>query len=221
LEEVIMNSLLVALRRHLMLASVFAFASLAIAQTALNSQLPLPATTTPPRAGLIGTSFLFLDAARVEQSHANGTTTGVTFGANFAPVEFADLTTNFAWARQRNWPDNGNLYQFGVDCTPHLNFGRVKPFVVGGVGYQFTRTPSGANLGLWDLGAGVEFIVAARTSINVKAVNVGSFTKGVSNPWQYSASVNQWIAKDFALNASVTFIEDQATGYTLGMRWGF
>jgi hypothetical protein len=222
LKEVIMKSLLVAFRRHLTLASVFAFASLAAAQASLNSQLPLPATTPPPLpSGLLGNSYLFLDASRVDQSHANGSTTGATFGLNLAAAEFVDITTTFGWAKQRDWPDSGNIYQFGVDCTPHLNFGRVKLFGVGGIGYQFTRTPAGRDLRLWDAGAGVEFLVASRTSITVKAVNVGSFRKGVSNPWQYSASVNHWIAKDLALNASVTFIEDQATGYTLGVRRSF
>src|SRR5262249_27933121 len=147
--------------------------------------------------------------------------TGANLGANFAPADFADITTTFAWAHQKDWPDNGNIYQFGIDCTPHLTLGRVKPFVVGGVGYQFTRTPSGSNLGLWDLGGGAEFLVGPHTSVTVKAVNVGSFTKGISNPWQYTASVNHWLNEQVALNASVTFVEDLATGYTLGVRWGF
>jgi hypothetical protein len=216
-----MKSRSVLLRPCLLLAGCLAFAAVAAAQVSIDSVLPLPAATPPPRTGLIGSDYLFLDAARVDQKSGGGSTTGAMLGVNFAPTEVADLTLNLAWVRQSDWPDNGNLYQLGVDVTPHLNLGRAKPFLVGGAGYQLSRTPSGADLGLWDLGGGVEFMVAARTAVTVKAVNVGSFSKGVSNPWQYTASVNHWLNEKLAVNASVTFIEDQATGYTLGVRWGF
>jgi hypothetical protein len=210
----------VLLRRQVALAG-FVVASAAFAQVNLNTQLPLPSTTPPPRAGLIGTNYFALDAARVDQKAANGNTTGAALAANLAANEIADVTFTLAWAKQRDWPDNGNIYQFGIDLTPHLRFGHVTPFLVGGVGYQFTRTPVGQDLALWNLGGGVEFLVAARTALVVKAVNVGSFSKGISNPWQYTAGVNHWLNERLALNASCTFIEDQATGYSLGVRWGF
>src|SRR5262245_51439472 len=126
-----MNSLSALLRRHVTLAASLFLASLAVAQNSLNAQLPLPATTPSPRAGLLGSNYILLDVARVDQKAANGSTTGANLGANFAPADFADITTTLTWAKQRDWPDNGNLYQFGVDFTPHLNLGRAKPFVVG------------------------------------------------------------------------------------------
>ncbi len=140
---------------------------------------------------------------------------------NYSLLENIDLTLTFAYARQRNWPDNGNLYQLGSDWTGHLTFGRVRPFGVAGFGYQLSRTPGGRDFALWDLGGGVEVIVAPRTSVIVKAVNVGSFTKGISNPWQYSAGANYWFKRDWSVAASVTFVEDQAVGFNLGVRWGF
>jgi hypothetical protein len=207
-------------RRYVALL-LLAAAPFASAQVSLNSQLPLPPKTPPPPEGLLGQNYVLADFAGVEQRNGSGRTYGVNLGANFAATENADATINLVYAHQSQWPDAGSLYQLGVDWTFHLNIGRVKPFAVAGLGYQLSRTPSGRDFSLWDLGGGVEVIVAPRTAVTLKAVNVGSFTKGISNPWQLTGGVSYWLQPRVALAASVTFVEDQAVGYTLGVRWGF
>jgi hypothetical protein len=216
-----MKSLRVFARRRIAWLGLIVLPAFAPAQVNLNSQLPLPTTKPALRQGQLGESYLLLDLTRSEQRGGSGSNFGPSFGANFAVTEHADITTTVTRVQQSDWPDSGGIYQLGMDWTLHLNIGRAKPFAVAGVGYQFSRTPSGGDFGLWNAGGGVEFLVAPGTAVTVKAVNVGSFSKGISNPWQYGVGLNHWFAKDWAANASVIFVEDQVISYSLGVRWGF
>lgn len=204
-----------------LLLALAALAPAVRAQGSLASQLPLPPATAPAREGLIGQSYYLFDFSTVEDRLGNGRTFGPAIGANFAVHENADVTSTLTYAKQRDWPDNGNLFVFNLDWTAHAKFGQAQPFLIAGVGYQFSRTPSGTDMALWNLGAGVEVMIAPRTSATLRALNAGSFTKGVDNDWQYSLALNYWLEKNTALTGSVTRVAQRATGYSLGLRWGF
>lgn len=208
-------------RRLCAILALAAAVPLASAQTNLGAQLPLPATTPPARQGLLGASYFLADIGAVKERHGNGRTYGPTVGVNLAVVENVDLTTTVAYAKQHEWPDNGNLFQLGADWNFHLNLGALKPFVVAGLGYQFSRATSDDDFGLWNAGAGVEYVVAARTAVTVKAVNTGAFSKDISSAWQYTLGASHWVHQRMALTAGITFVESQAIGYSIGARWGF
>jgi hypothetical protein len=170
---------------------------------------------------LLGANYALIDIGAVNERHGSGRTYGPTVGLNLALTENADLTTTVAYAKQRDWPDSGNLVQLGGDWNFYLNYGHWKPFVVAGLGYQFSRATGGDDFGLWDAGAGVEFMVATRTALTLKAVDTGAFSKDIPSAWQYSLGASHWIRTNLAVTAGVTFVEDDAIGYSIGARWGF
>lgn len=216
-----MNHSLPLWRGLLASLALFAGASLAGAQTNLGAQLPLPTATPPPRQGLLGATYALLDMGVVQERHGNGRTYGPTVGVNLAVTDNTDVTTTVGYAKQRKWPTDGNLYQLGADWNFHLNLGQWKPFVVAGLGYQFSRAASDDDFGLWNAGAGVEYVVAPRTALTLKAVDTGAFSRSIASAWQYSFSASHWLQHHLAVTAGVTFVENQAIGYTIGVRWGF
>jgi len=197
---------------------------LAALAPALRAQASLAApapTATERDEGLLGQTYSFLDFNYVGQHGGPGHTGGPTLGANLAVGDNADVTMNFSYARQTQWPDDGHLYQLGVDTTVYARIHGVKPFLTIGLGYQSTHTTTRNDFSTWEGGAGVEVVVAARTSLLLKALRVGSLQDTMVSEGQYSAAINRWLSANTAVTAMVLVNKSRDKGYTLGLRRTF
>jgi len=172
-------------------------------------------------SGLLGQRYAFLDLAYVDQREGPGKNFGATVGANFAMVENLDLSVNYTFVRQHDWPDSGSIHSVGFDMTLYLPIWRVKAFGVGGLGYQWTNARSGQDLNIWDIGGGVEAPINTRLAVRAKAVLLGSIKSGTHQTWTYSGGANYWLTPSLAATADITFIENRAIGYSVGARWKF
>lgn len=215
-----MNSLLAILRLMPVLLCLAALPPAIRGQVSATSPLPTSAGSER-REGLIGQTYTFLDLSYVDQKDGPGHTFGPTLGSNLAVTDYADVTANFSYSRQSQWPDDGSLYQIGVDTTIYHRIKRVKPFLLIGIGYQWSSAPTGSDVSTWNAGGGLEVMLADRTALNVKAIAVGSLQSKFESEWQYTAGINRWLNASTALTVSVNYTRNLAIGYTLGLRRAF
>jgi opacity protein-like surface antigen len=177
--------------------------------------------TAMATSGLLGQRYALLDLAYVDQREGSGKNFGTTVGANFAMVENLDLSVNYAFVRQHDWPDSGSMHSVGFDMTLYVPVWRVKAFGVGGLGYQWSNAQSGQDMNTWDIGGGLEAPINARLAVRARAVLLGSIKSGTHQTWTYSGGANYWLTPSLAATAEIAFIENRAIGYSLGARWKF
>ena len=113
-------------------------------------------------------------------------------------------------------------------ATAYTTFNGVKPFVTGGVGYQWSRASGFSNdQALWGGAVGVEIPVASFT-LTPRIAYVDDFEspRMSSQQTSYEVEANYWISPRTSVFASVGYTDVNRTNidswdYSIGARFKF
>jgi hypothetical protein len=162
-------------------------------------------TESPQASGLLGQTYLSIDATLVHFQDISGSPDafGGGFGANLPFADHFDYSLDYGadFSRSHDFHLSDNVIENSV--TAYYKFGHVSPFLSAGFGYEWERLTSLATpVSLpnsfdrldYDLGAGLEFPLSQAASLRAR---IGDDDASLRSPhargWDYELSANYWL----------------------------
>ncbi len=182
-------------KKILLAFGLAAAAGASYAQTAPTGAAPV---------GVLGQSFseLSFGVQDIDNLSPNFYSLGV--GANVPVAPHVDLgaSYNYGWIRGNV---HGHQNTIGATATAYTALSGVKPFVMAGLGYQWSSYRGFRDNGsLWALGAGVEIPVGAIT-LTPRIVYNDDFEASAasSQAATYEVEANYWVSRSTAVFGTV------------------
>jgi len=156
-----------------------------------------PGGTTKTDYGLMGKTYLALDADLIKYRNFSASPTG--FGTDLAlNIEATDhfdlgFAYDFSRAKNTNWTNTDNIGR--IYTTGFVKFAHVAPYATVGLGYGWenSHTPTEGtrfHRALYNAGAGVEVPLIAQTSVRVGVDFEDSFRSPQPKDWSYQLALD-------------------------------
>lgn len=220
------------------------FAGTGAAQTAQTT----PATTTTANfassladnPGVLGHTFLDLNYSWVDftedQIEADGFIAGIRGNAPVAPGLDAGFGYSYYRENDRRNPFTGSpfdvrAHQLSAGATFYAQNAAIKPFLSGGVGYQWSRGDLQSfriddDEWLWGASVGAE-IPFGRFAVTPRVSYSDMFRGGSAGQWAYGAEAHHWFTDSVGGYLDATFHNPrddfglESWTYTAGLRLRF
>jgi len=182
---------------------------------------------TVASAGLLGQRYASLGLfAEDFRNSSIDTGLGAQLGVNLPVTGNVDLGFSYEYLNvdDRLADIDGN--SLGATARVHTRWSGVRPFADATLGYTWFEADSAIggfdyDEYFWDLGVGVEIPVASSTAL-VARVGYGElFEDGFDGSWSFTVGANHWFTPKLAGAVQVSFAEDDAVTYGVGLALRF
>ena len=189
------------------------------------AQTSQSASTSTTPVGLLGQSYSEASIGVSDIKHFSKDQTTLGVAANVPVSPFLDLGAGYDYG----WIHGlGHFNTVNGTATAYTTFKGVKPFVGGGVGYQWNHVTGGNDdEAIWGLTAGVEIPVSVITlTPRVSYADDFHGSNRSSQQTSYEVEGNYWVTKSAAVFASVGYTDvnrssNDSWDYTVGARFKF
>jgi hypothetical protein len=200
--------------------------ALAIASSSFAQTESAPVATS---AGLLGQRYVAVSGLTEDFRNAGGLDNafGGAIGVNLPLTANLDLGFGYGYERLSDGGIKFREQLISASVTPYVNVAQnLKLFANAAVSYAWAKeTVLGVtdkdNEGFWLLGVGAELSLGARTALMGQVAYDDTFDGHGEGAWAFSVGVNHWFTQKVGATAGVTFVEDDAIVYQLGVAFRF
>lgn len=205
---------------------IFAQSQPSAPEPATPAAEPTAAADDNSSAGLLGKDYFAIDP--IMQDFRNSTSKkgwGTTLDLNLPATDNFDIGLNYNFERVADIPritDN----TFGTSVTGYFKAGGVKPFADVDLGYLWHRVkPSDPTLrydrATYAVGTGLEAPILGSTAVVGRVAYNNEFRRGATHEMTYTAGLDQRFSDHVAGLVGVTFQQNNAILYNLGVGFIF
>lgn len=220
-----------------------ACAALLVAGTVLAQSTPsVPVSQNP---GVLGQSYTDLKFGYEDYRHSGSDGYDLGLSGNVPVAKNLDVGFGYDYYRENNNPGpipgtnyDAHYHQLSTNANYYLPMNGVKPFVGGGVGYQWARasvsSPFTSSRPLrfsddewvWSATAGVEVPVGT-WALTPRVSYSDTMTSNSYGVWHYGAEAHHWFTPKVGGYADATFNDPKNNSgpeswtYTAGLRFRF